>query len=210
MGGAGKRLTRFLEQANIRRVMRKLAVPMILAIVSLASCKQEVGTRATPLVSRAIEQSNHEGNEIKAGDLTRMEQSLARIAARQKKLNYLLQRMIVRQDVLTHAVVRNARKQQNDRTLITGLRNDLEFDAGKLESISSVVKKMIDPMVKLQTALADLKIKFLQLQHKQNELAALTPVAMPVAANVPGKTTTAKPAPGMHNKKQKKVMESVG
>ncbi len=143
--------------------------------------------------------------------LSALEQSVAKIQGQQKRSQALMRKLELRQQVFKHALLRNVRKQENDRSLIANLRNDLEYDGGKLEDISFVVKRMIDPIQKLQVTFTDMKVKLYHLSQKQNEIAVQMPGIAAALMPVQPKGPAASPTPSsLDLKKYKKVMEGVG
>ncbi len=141
--------------------------------------------------------------------ITALEKSIASLKEERIETNRLLRDVAIRQDLLKKGMQRLARRARNDRVLLTGLRRDLEYDAGKMEEVATVISKMIDPMMRMQHEIANLRAKIVRLREKQSELEQQNPTTIFSIKDKRKKPAEEIPKMPVDEKKRKKVMDSV-
>ena len=140
--------------------------------------------------------------------LDALEQLVVRMRQQQVKLRRTLHILAIRQDLLKKGVRRGESRLKNDRILINRLGVNSDEDAARLDDLSTLLEKMIDPLHKMRMELSRLKTRFLRLYQQQH------PIAQQTQGNVSAiKDPSSKPVvptlPLVDRKKRKKVLESV-
>lgn len=162
--------------------MQIRAIAMALSLVFLCSCQNIFRPDATEKRLAAIESS------------------LAKIEKTQRQQQEALRALALQQRAIKNRLQTSQHRQKFDSSWIHYMRHWGDEDATKLDQMSFIVSKMIEPMRKMKAAIARLRIKIHQLRQGQNEIAQATP-AVPKAPALAG--------PPVDKKKRKKVFESV-
>ena len=140
--------------------------------------------------------------------LEALEHSVDMMRQEQIKTRHTLRLLAIRQDLLKKGVRRGESRLKNDRALIKRLGNNSDEDAARLDELSTVLGRMIDPLHKMRMELSRLKTRFFHLYQQQRPIAQQTQGNVISTKDLAAKPTTSPGVP-VDRKKRKKVLESV-
>ena len=145
--------------------------------------------------------------------LAAMEDAVNTMAQMQRKQEAMLRRLVIRERNIHKGTQRLNRKQKSGKEWISRLRQIQDQDADRVEELSMVVSKMIDPLRRMHIALSHLSVRMHQLRQQQSELSGHFPnsAKSPAIKEQARKAVQVQEPAGLpiDKKKRRKVLESV-